>query len=173
MIYDEVIVHEIVTDEDYVQAHNLLSNEFPDHEHTNLTFYEFLLIAKHEESVVGMVTANRYLPNKALLCDIVVAPEYRSKAIGIKLLKYMGQKVKSEGYDYLMGFTSKKNRQAINTYKRVFTRQEEQIVTVSEVSVSIPIIEQMEETLRSRENRRNEVKNKGKSRVKPKSQMNM
>ena len=156
MIYDEVVVHEIGTGEEYVQAHNLLSNEFTDHKHTNLNFYEFLLIAKHGEEIVGMVTANRYLPNKALLCDIVVTPEYRSRGIGVKLLKYMGQKVKSQGYDYLMGFTPKKNTQALSTYKRVFTRQEEQIVTVSEVAVSIPIIEQMEDTLRARENRRKE-----------------
>jgi len=70
----------------------------------------------------------------------------------------MGRKVKSQGYDYLMGFTPKKNRQALNTYKRVYTRQEEQIVTVSDVAISIPIIEQIEHTIRAREARRSKGK---------------
>ena len=47
---------------------------------------------------------------------------------------------------------------ALNTYKRVYTRQEEQIITVSDVAVSIPIIEQMENTIRAREARRNKGK---------------
>jgi len=158
MKYDDVIVKEIQTTQEYTDAHCLLCEEFPDHAFTNLTFYEFLLIAKFGEEIVGMITANRYLPNKALLCDIVVHPDHRSQAIGIKLLKCMGQEVKSQGYDYLMGFTPKKNRQALNTYKRVFTRQEEQIITVSDVAVSIPIIEQMENTIRAREARRNKGK---------------
>ena len=155
MKYDDVIVKEVETGDEYDNALTLLVEEFPDHKDTELTFYEFLLIAKLGEEVVGMITANRYLPNKALLCDIVVHPDYRSKAIGIKLLKCMGRKVKSQGYDYLMGFTPKKNRQALNTYKRVFTRQEEQVITVSDVALSIPIIEQMEHTIRAREERRN------------------
>ena len=158
MKYDDVIVKEVETGDEYDNALTLLVEEFPDHKDTQLTFYEFLLIAKLGEEIVGMITANRYLPNKALLCDIVVHPDYRSKAIGIKLLKCMGRKVKSHGYDYLMGFTPKKNRQALNTYKRVFTRQEEQVVTVSDVALSIPIIEQMEHTIRAREERRNKGK---------------
>ena len=160
MKYDDVIVKEIETVDEYTDAHNLLYEEFPDHKYTNLTFYEFLLIAKFGEEIVGMITANRYLPNKALLCDIVVHPAYRSQAIGIKLLKCMGRKVKLSGFDYLMGFTPKKNKQALNTYKRVFTRQEEQIVTVSDVAVSIPIIEQLENTIRAREERRAKRGNK-------------
>lgn len=158
MRYDDVEVKEIQTGTEYEDAFMLLVEEFPDHKSTNLNFYEFLLIAKFGEEIVGMITANRYLPNKALLCDIVVHPEYRSKAIGIKLLKDMGRKVKSHGYDYLMGFTPLKNKQAINTYKRVFTRQEEQMITVSDVAVSIPIIEQIENTIRAREERRNQGK---------------
>jgi ribosomal protein S18 acetylase RimI-like enzyme len=158
MKYDDVIVKEIETGDEYDNALTLLVEEFPDHKDTLLTFYEFLLVAKLGEEIVGMITANRYLPNKALLCDIVVHPDYRSKAIGIKLLKEMGRKVKSQGYDYLMGFTPLKNKQAINTYKRVFTRQEEQMITVSDVAISIPIIEQMENTIRAREWRRNKGK---------------
>lgn len=158
MKYDDVIVKEIQTGREYDDTLTLMVEEFPDHKDTALTFYEFLLIAKFGEEIVGMITANRYLPNKALLCDIVVHPEHRSQAIGIKLLKCMGQKVKLNGYDYLMGFTPKKNRQALNTYKRVYTRQEEQIITVSDVAVSIPIIEQMENTIRAREARRNKGK---------------
>jgi|7_EtaG_2_1085326.scaffolds.fasta_scaffold10612_3 ribosomal protein S18 acetylase RimI-like enzyme len=158
MKYDDVIVKEIETEEEYTNASTLLQEEFPDHKDTMLTFYEFILIAKFGEEIVGMITANRYLPNRALLCDIVVHPDYRSKAIGIKLLKGMGRKVKSQGYDYLMGFTPKKNRQALNTYKRVYTRQEEQIVTVSDVAISIPIIEQIEHTIRAREARRSKGK---------------
>jgi ribosomal protein S18 acetylase RimI-like enzyme len=158
MKYDDVIVKEIESWTEDEDALSLLVEEFPDHKDTSLVFYEFILIAKFGEKVVGMITANRYLPNKALLCDIVVHPEHRSQAIGIKLLKCMGQKVKLRGYDYLMGFTPLKNKQAINTYKRVFTRQEEQMITVSDVAVSIPIIEQMEHTIRAREERRNKGK---------------
>tara|TARA_R110002110_G_scaffold47510_2_gene142591 strand:+ start:854 stop:1342 length:489 start_codon:yes stop_codon:yes gene_type:complete len=161
MFYDQVKVKEINSPDEYEQAHEVLSNQFPDHKETDLTDqYEWLLIAIEEDKVLGVITANKYIPFKALLCDITVKEEYRSKGIGIKLLKEMGVHLREQGYTHLLGFTPKKSKDALNTYKRVHTKQEEMIVTTSELNISIPHIEQMEMVLRAREERNK--KNKGK-----------
>ena len=155
MIYDEIIVSNINSPEDYTQAWEVLSEEFPDHRDTNiLQQYEWIQIAKKSNDVVGLVTANKYIPKKALLCDIVVKKEYRSKGVGIKLLKGLGVQLLEEGFTHLLGFTPKKNKEALNTYKRVHTLQEEMIVTTSDLAVSRAHVEQMEMTLRAREERK-------------------
>ena len=155
MFYDEITITEIKSPEDYTQAWETMVEEFPDHKDTNLIKqYEWILIAKKSNEVLGVITANKYLPKKALLCDIVVKKEMRSKGIGIKLLKHMGMHIREQGYTHLLGFTPKKSKDALNTYKRVHTKQEEMIVTTSELNVSIPHIEQMEMVLRARESRK-------------------
>ena len=155
MFYDEVTITEINSPEDYTQAWETMVEEFPDHRDTNLLQqYEWILIAKKSNEVLGVITANKYIPNKALLCDIVVKKEYRSKGVGIKLLKGLGVQLLEEGYTHLLGFTPKKSKDALNTYKRVHTKQEEMIVTTSELNISIPHIEQMEMVLRARESRK-------------------
>ena len=155
MLYDEVEVQEVISSEDYVQTWEVLVEEFPDHKDTNIIRqYEWILIAKKSNKVIGVITANKYIPKKALLCDIVVDKKYRSKGIGIKLLKEMGCYLRMRGYTHLLGFTPKKNKEALNTYKRVHTKQEEMIVTTSELEISIPHIEQMEMVLRAREERK-------------------
>ena len=155
MFYDEVKITGIKSPNDYEQAHKVMVEEFPDHEETNLIHqYEWILIAKKSNIVIGVITANKYIPYKALLCDIVVKKEHRSKGIGIKLLKEMGVRIRNEGYTHLLGFTPKKSKDALNTYKRVHTKQEEMIVTTSELNISIPHIEQMEMRLRARDFRK-------------------
>ena len=155
MFYDEITITEIVSPEDYTQAWETMVEEFPDHKDTNLIKqYEWILIAKKSNTVLGVITANKYLPKKALLCDIVVKKEYRSKGIGIKLLKHMGMHIREQGYTHILGFTPNKSKDALNTYKRVHTKQEEMIVTTSELNISIPHIEQMEMVLRARESRK-------------------
>ena len=155
MFYEEVTVTNINSAEDYAQAHEVMVEEFPDHKDTNiLDQYEWILIAKKSNDVLGVITVNKYIPYKALLCDIVVKKEYRSKGVGIKLLKEMGIHIREQGYTHLLGFTPKKSKDALNTYKRVHTKQEEMIVTTSELNVSIPHIEQMEMVLRARETRK-------------------
>ena len=152
MFYEEVTVTNINSAEDYTQAHEGMVEEFPDHRDTDLLHeYEWILIAKKSSIVLGVITANKYIPKKALLCDIVVKKEHRSKGIGIKLLKEMGVRIRNEGYTHLLGFTPKKSKDALNTYKRVHTKQEEMIVTTSELNVSIPHIEQMELRLKARD----------------------
>ena len=162
MFYDEVKITTIKSSDDYAQAHEVMVEEFPDHRDTNIVSeYEWLLIAKKSNTVLGVITANRYIPNKALLCDIVVKKEYRSKGVGIKLLKEMGIHIREQGYTHLLGFTPKKSKDALNTYKRVHTKQEEMIVTTSELNISIPHIEQMEMILKARESRKKNNKDKG------------
>jgi len=162
MLYDEVEVKEISSTEEYAQAHELMVEEFPDHKDTDLlTQYEWVVIAKKSNDIIGVVTANKYIPKKALLCDIVVDTEYRSKGIGIKLLKGLGVQLMKEGYTHLLGFTPKKNKEALNTYKRVHTKQEEMIVTTSELSISFAHVEQIESILRAREIRNQKNKEKG------------
>ncbi len=163
MFYEEVTVQEILSSEDYTQALETMVEEFPDHRETDLLKeYEWILIAKKSNIVLGVITANKYIPKKALLCDIVVKKEHRSKGIGIKLLKEMGIHIREYGYTHLLGFTPKKSKDALNTYKRVHTKQEEMIVTTSELNISIPHIEQMEMILKARESRKKNNKEKGK-----------
>jgi len=155
MFYDEVKITEIKSAEDYAQAWEVMVEEFPDHRDTDLLHeYEWILIAKKSNIVLGVITANKYIPYKALLCDIVVKKKHRSKGIGIKLLKEMGIHIREQGYTHLLGFTPKKSKDALNTYKRVHTKQEEMIITTSELNVSIPHIEQMEMRLRARDFKR-------------------
>ena len=155
MFYDEVEIGK-VEKENAKQTLEVLAEEFPDHKDTDLSKeYEWILIAKKSNIILGVITANKYIPKKALLCDIVVRREYRSKDIGIKLLKHMGTLLKSQGYTHLLGFTPKKSSDALRTYRRVHTKQEEMIVTTSELNISIPHIEQMEMILQARETRRN------------------
>tara|TARA_R110000787_G_scaffold183842_1_gene295706 strand:- start:559 stop:1050 length:492 start_codon:yes stop_codon:yes gene_type:complete len=162
MFYDEVTVTKILSPEDYTQAHKVMVEEFPDHKDTDLlNEYAWILIAKKSKDVLGVITANKYIPKKALLCDIVVKKKYRSKGIGIKLLKEMGIHIREYGYTHLLGFTPKKSKDALNTYKRVHTKQEEMIVTTSELNISIPHIEQMEMILKARESRKKKNKDKG------------
>jgi GNAT superfamily N-acetyltransferase len=154
MFYDEVEIGK-VEKENAKQTLEVLAEEFPDHKDTDLSKeYEWILVAKKSNIILGVITANKYIPKKALLCDIVVRREYRSKGIGIKLLKHMGILLKSQGYTHLLGFTPKKSRDALRTYRRVHTNQEEMIVTTSELNISIPHIEQMEMILQARETRR-------------------
>jgi len=162
VFYEEVTVQEILSSEDYTQALETMVEEFPDHRETDLLKeYEWILIAKKSNDVLGVITANKYIPKKALLCDIVVKKEHRSKGIGIKLLKEMGIHIREYGYTHLLGFTPKKSKDALNTYKRVHTKQEEMIVTTSELNISIPHIEQMEMILKARESRKKNNKEKG------------
>ena len=162
MFYDEVDVKEINSGEEYVKAWEVMVEEFPDHRDTNLLdFYEAILIAIKSNKVIGVITVNKYLPKKALLCDIVVHPKYRGKGVGIKLLKEMGIYLRDKGHTHLLGFTPKKSKAALNTYKRVHTHQEEMIITTSVLDVSIPHIEQMESVLRAREIRNKKNKQKG------------
>ena len=155
MNYEEVEVQRILSAETYTQAWETMYEEFPDHKDTDLlNQYEWILVATKKSNVIGVITANKYIPKKAILCDIVVKPEYRSHGVAIKLLKHMGMLLRDQGYTHLLGFTPKKNTEALNTYKRVHTKQEEMIVTTSELDVSIPHIEQMEMVLQARQNRR-------------------
>ena len=154
-MYEDFQVHQITSGETYTQAWETMYEEFPDHRDTDLTKeYEWILVATKKSNVVGVITANKYIPKKALLCDIVVKPEYRSQGVAIKLLKHMGMLLQEQGYTHLLGFTPKKNVEALNTYKRVHTIQEEMIVTTSDLSISVPHIEQMENTIKYREERK-------------------
>ena len=156
MFYDEVTVTKILSPEDYTQAHKVMVEEFPDHRDTDLlNEYAWILIAKKSNDVLGVITANKYIPKKALLCDIVVRPQYRSQGVGIKLLKGLGiYLIEKEGYTHLVGFTHKRNKEALNTYKRLHVTQQEMIVTTSDLAISRGCVEQMEMVLKAREQRK-------------------
>lgn len=159
MRYRDIVVYGegTVLTQEYDLAKELLEQEFPDHKDTNLHFYDYFFVAKiwegDTEVVVGLVTANKYLPKRIIICDIVVHPDYRSQAIALKLLNTLSQKVKSDGYEYITGFTSTKNRKALNTYKKLGGSQEEMIVTTAKLNDTIALMTQREQGLYARENR--------------------
>lgn len=151
MNYDEIQVHQITSAQSLAQAWHIMQEEFPDHKDTDLLQeYQWILVATKKSNVIGVITANKYIPKKALLCDIVVKPEYRSSGVGIKLLKHMGMLLEEQGYTHLLGFTPKNNTEALKTYKRVHTKQEDMVVTTSTLNISIPHITQLENRLRYR-----------------------
>ena len=154
MKYEEIQVGRIKSSLEYEDAVVLLGEEFPDHHHTNLTFYDYTLIAKFGEEVVGMVTANKYLPNKVMIVDIVVSPAHRSKLVGMKLLHTLTQKVKLDGYSFITGITNKKNREALTLYKKLGGHQEEMVVTTALLDETIAIMDRKEQVLKHRENNR-------------------
>ena len=129
MKYDQYSVREL-TFEHENQANNVLREEFPDHDIPwILKEYEWIVIAiaKKSNQVVGVATANKYIPRKAILCDIAVDKKHRSYGVGIQLLKALGEILLDKGYTHLLGFTPKKCTEALSTYKRVSTKQEEMI----------------------------------------------
>ena len=152
MKYGDITVKRITSSHEYEDAVLLLAEEFPDHHHTNLDFYDYYLIAKLGEETVGLVTANKYLPNKVMIADIVVSPEHRSKLVGMKLLHTLTQKVKLDGYSFITGITNKKNREALNLYKKLGGHQEEMIVTTALLDETIAIMDRKEMILKHREN---------------------
>jgi ribosomal protein S18 acetylase RimI-like enzyme len=156
MLYSDIEVKEITTGDEYEQAFTLLVEEFPDHRDTDLTFYEYLFIAINKKSneVIGVITGNKYLPMKVQLCDIVIAPGHRSKAIAMKLLKVFCIQTKKDGYVYGTGITNKKNKEAINTYRKLGGHQEEMIVTTANLDETIAIASRKEYVLECREKKR-------------------
>ena len=133
MFYDQVKVKEINSEEEYTQAHEVLSNEFPAHEGIDLLEqYEWTLIAKKSNKVIGVITANKYIPKKALLCYIVVEEKYSSRGIDIRLMKEMAVHLKERGYTHMLGDKPRLEH---------------------ELDISIPDLEQMEGVLRVREER--------------------
>ena len=153
MRLSDVQVKEITTSTEYEDSVMLLANEFLDHTKTDLTYYEYIVIAKKQGEVIGIVTANKYLPHKVLISDIVIAPEHRGQAVAVKLLNYLTQKVKSHGYKYITGITPHKNKAALNMYKKLGGKQEEMIVTTALLDDTIAIMNQKEQMLLARENR--------------------
>ena len=153
MRYEDITSGYIRTGEDYEDAIMLLCEEFPDHaqQNTRLDFYDYTIITKCAGKVTGLVTANKYLPHKVMICDIVIAPEHRGRAVGMKLLHTLTQKVKLDGYKYITGFTNKKNREALSLYKKLGGHQEEMIVTTADLDETMAIMEQKEMVLKARQ----------------------
>lgn len=154
MKYSDLVTTDIQDPEDYEKAFNLLSQEFTEHEHTDLNFYDYVVLVKYKNEGVGVVTGMRHLPSKAIMTDIVVDPKYRGHAVGIKLIEGFFQKVKSDGFSYAMGITEPHNRAAINLYKRIGVTQEQLTVTIVDVNQGLAYLEQKGSMLKQREKRR-------------------
>ena len=154
MKYSELVATSIKSSEDYEEAFRLLSHEFTEHEETNLRFYDYVVLVKYKNRGVGVVTGMRHLPSKVIITDIVVDEQYRGQAIGLKLLNSFFQKVKSDGFTYVMGITEPHNRSATNLYKKLGATQEQLTVTISEIDKQLQVFNQKEMVLKEREKRR-------------------
>ena len=155
MKYDEIKVHQIDSVETQKQAQELMREEFHIHTDTDLTKeYEWVLVATKKSNVIGVITANKYVPKRALLCDIVVEDNHRSKGVAIKLLKHMFCLLRDVGYTHILGFTDMDNTGALNTYTRVGAIQQKMIVSAAQFDISIPHTEQLELRLEAMEMRR-------------------
>ena len=104
------------------QALALLKEEFPHtHESTDASFFEWLVVAEDIESqiVLGVITAQRYLPTKAVVTDIVVKKERRGRLIGYKLWECLCSTLMKAGYHALIGYTELSNKSPLNSFKRI------------------------------------------------------
>lgn len=143
------------------QAKRLLAENLRDHEDTDLGFYEWVFIAQNKSGeVVGIITGNKYLPKKAMLCDIVTQESQRGTGVGLKLLKALAQHLVDNGIPYLIGFTSKNNASALKTYRRVGAYQDEFVVSVSDLNNSLAVVRQIEQRLKYAKERGNTVTKK-------------
>lgn len=153
MKYRDLVSTEIKNSVDYAQAFKLLSEEFTEHEHTDLKFYDYVILVKYKKQGVGVITGMRHLPSKAIITDIAVDKQYRGQAIGLKLLNAFFQKVKSDGFTYVMGITEPHNRAAVNLYKKLGASQEQLTVTISEIDKQLQVFNQKEMVLKERQKR--------------------
>ena len=154
MKYSELVATGIENPEDYGEAFRLLSDEFTEHEHTDLKFYDYVVLVKYKKRGVGLITGMRYLPSKVIISDLVVDPQYRGQAVGLKLMKELYQKVKLDGFTYIMGITDTDNTPSIKLYKRFGSVWNEQSVMIAEIDYALPLMEQKELLLKHREKRR-------------------
>ena len=154
MKYSELEATTIKSSHDYEEAFRLLSHEFDEHKETNLRFYDYVILVKYKNRGVGVITGMRHLPSKVIITDIVVDEQYRGQAIGLKLLTAFTQKVKSDGFTYVMGITEPHNRSAVNLYKKLGATQEQLTVTISEIDKQLLLLNQKEMVLKEREKRR-------------------
>ena len=104
------------------QALALLKEEFPNtHKDTNAGFFEWFIVAEDIESqmVVGVVTAQRYLPKRTIISDVVVADNQRGKLVLYKMWSHLFSVLKEEGYAGCMGYTEKSNRSLVKSFERI------------------------------------------------------
>jgi len=132
------------------EALKLLLEEFPEHSCTDIRFYKWVFVAWHNDRMVGLVTANKFLPDTAILCDIAVKKEYRSKGVGMKLIGALLEALEIDEYTYLTGMTPIANRAALRTYQRFHVGQEPMTVTNSHVKTSLAQFRQIEQRLEQR-----------------------
>jgi len=152
-------VKRIETGTEHDDAFMLMVEQFPELAGSTLEFYEYLLIAKKSNQVAGVIAVNKYIPKKAMLCAIVVKKELRGTGIALHLLKRMGMLLQRRGFTHLLGFTTKDNKAALNTFKRVNTNTDEQVIISSELEVSVPHIEQIEHRISMIKLKRNILRN--------------
>tara|TARA_R100000458_G_scaffold51382_1_gene52170 strand:- start:1062 stop:1640 length:579 start_codon:yes stop_codon:yes gene_type:complete len=104
------------------QALALLKEEFPEtHKDTSAEFFEWFVIAEDikSQTVVGVITAQKYLPRKAVVTDIVVDTTRRGRLVGYKLWEVLCTTLLDEGYKSLIGYTELSNKSPLNSFKRI------------------------------------------------------
>lgn len=104
-----------------------------------------VLVAEHEEQVVGMCTAQLLVSTaegglKAIIEDVAVAEEWRKQGIGAKLLAAIEQWALSQGAKRLDLLADKRNAQALSFYRQLGWGQTELVAlqkkTITEYNLS-------------------------------------
>ncbi|HWR44678.1 GNAT family N-acetyltransferase [Sporomusa sp.] len=89
-----------------------------------------VLVAEADQTVIGMCTAQLLISTaegglKAIIEDVVVKDAYRSRGIGIRLLKAVSQWAGSQGAKRLDLLADQHNRPAVNFYQKLGWSQTE------------------------------------------------
>ena len=93
----------ITTAEEYAQAWYLYQKEYPEYKDTDLLKeYEWILIATKKSNVVGIITANKYTPKKALVCNIITRSKHESELLSEELLRGLGTLLRRQGYTQIL-----------------------------------------------------------------------
>lgn len=141
-------IRRIQTYEETLKVRNFLAEHFPDHKNTFVDLvYAFHFVAFDLDKVIGVITAQRYLPKKAILCDIAVDEEHRGTGIAIRLLERLSVELEKFNITHLIGITDPDNRAALSTYRRCHVKQDMYVITCGELRTSIPHMKQLIERL--------------------------
>ena len=103
----------------------LLEEEFYDEhrkaywEDIDIDFFKWVIVAEYEEEVIGVITAQDYLPKKPVVTDCLVKDEYRGMMVLYVLWECFLTHLRDEGYVSVIGYPDLDNRGTVNTYLRV------------------------------------------------------
>lgn len=133
-------------------AVKLMKEAFPNHPIKTLDYYKWVVVTtkKSNGEVLGVITANPFLPTQAIILDVAVKEEYRSKGIILELMNKLGDKLLLDGIVTVLGITEENNRAALKTYKRFSAEQTHKILSECNIRKGKALLNQLKDSIKYR-----------------------